>query len=427
MSIRTFDRYELGRKTSTDILNNEKTEIDDVETNTLKKENVEAYKNRHAIFLQGLQDKGNAGNVSKIDDIKKVQMRVYASNSSELYLSSSPLSTTLSILAIICMTFLFAVVLEVLLLNSIGCTPRIYNSADMSPLIENGDTIFEISAENTELSVETIITYQKSGVTYTRVITEMNGTTITVNTPDGNNPDIIPVSTAGDVVESIVITRISAVGAIVTFTYQSWYYICGFLLIATILLFAFKLLVDRKFNERLLEMLEYEKIERDKRRKYLSEDIIKMQKNKNMNFSNVNILSGLLNVNKEPDNKRARKMQKLQNQLQQRKMKQIEAIRESAIEDKKQLASEEKKVEEAVKEQEAILAGKPQDETTSTAQTQTEQKNEPEVKVSEEEKFISDIRKEVQESVAGNKSLNNEEVNEKIKMAEKANKTIEDN
>ena len=415
MSVRTFDRYELGRKTTTDILDNEKTEIDDVETNILKKETVEARKSRHALFLRGLQSKNNDGNLSKIEDIKKVQMRVYASNSSDLYLTSSSLSTALSVIAIIFMTLLFAIVLEVLLLNSIGCTPRIYTASDMSPLIENGDTIFEVDAEGNELTVKTIITYQKSGVTYTRVITEMTSTTITVNTPDGNNPDVITINSVSSVVKSIVITKMSAFGAVVTITYQGWYYICGSLALIIILLFVFKVIVDRRFNERLLDLLEYEKVQRDARRKYLAEDIIKMQKNKGMTFSNANILSGLLNVNKQPINKRERKMQKLQGQLQQRKMRQIETIRDKAIEDKNRLAKEKKLLDKEGVEKEKLTEVQPQNPVS-------------EVKITEEQKIISEIRKDIQENVSGiNATLNSEEIEKRRKMAEEANKTIEDN
>lgn len=412
MSVRIFDRYELGRKTTTDILDNEKTEIDDVETNILKKETVEARKNRHALFLEGLQSKKSDGTVSKIEDIKRVQMRVYASNSSDLYLTSSSLSTALSVIAIIFMTLLFAVVLEVLLLNSIGCTPRIYESGDMSPLIESGDTVFEISAEGNELSVETIITYQKSGVTYTRVITEMTSTTITVNTPDGNNADVIPLSSVGNVVKSIIITKMSAFGAVITVTYQGWYYICGSLVLAIIILFVCKVIVDRRFNERLLDLLEYEKVQRDARRKYLAEDIIKMQKNKGITVSNVNILSGLLNVNKEPANKREKKMQKLQAQLQQRKMKQIESIRDKAMEDKSQLSEEKKRLE-----QEAI-----QREKLTEQETAEMKDTAPEQQVTEEQKIISGIRKDIEISTENKeKSLNSEEIEKRKKLADVAN------
>lgn len=325
MSVKNFNRYEVVKQTSADILNNEKADVDEIELNLVEKQGDRKQRNGHYDFLQGINPSSEK---TKIDDIKTVQMRVYASNSSDLYMTSSFTSVALSIIAVFCMTLLFAVVLEVVLLSGLGYIPRVYQGEDMSPLIEKGDTIFEIDAKDANLNKDTIITYQYEGNMYTRVITiDNNPDYIVVNTPDEGNLHNIPRVEAANQIKSVVANKISLFGGFVSFTYNNWYFVCGGLLLFTLLLFGVKIFVDKKFNQRLLEMFEYGKLHREKRRQYLIEDIMRMQNNRNLSAGNRVALKGLLDVNKEPENKRERKMQKLQKQLKQRQYEQIEALK----------------------------------------------------------------------------------------------------
>lgn len=325
MSVKNFNRYEVVKQTSADILNNEKADVDEIELNLVEKQGDRKQRNGHYDFLQGINPSSEK---TKIDDIKTVQMRVYASNSSDLYMTSSFTSVALSIIAVFCMTLLFAVVLEVVLLSGLGYIPRVYQGEDMSPLIEKGDTIFEIDAKDANLNKDTIITYQYEGNMYTRVITIDNDPDyIVVNTPDEGNLHNIPRVEAANQIKSVVANKISLFGGFVSFTYNNWYFVCGGLLLFTLLLFGVKIFVDKKFNQRLLEMFEYGKLHREKRRQYLVEEIMRMQNNRNLSAGNRVALKGLLDVNKEPENKRERKMQRLQKQLKQRQYEQIEALK----------------------------------------------------------------------------------------------------
>lgn len=332
MSKKRFDRYELEVKTSADILESEKTEIDEIETMLFdKKTNLKEYKNRHAVFLDGIRKNSNSASENKIQDVKRVQMSVYSSNSSELYTSFSKASVVLSVFAVCFMTLLFAVVLEIVLLFSFGYTPRTYESDDMIGIINQGDVIFEVQYSGVEeISIDTIITYNKDGKDYTRIITEMSNTQVTVNTPDGTHPEVIFIGGEVNPINKIVVAKVSTIGFIIVFCYENWYIVGGVLLVLSLVLFLIKYLIDQRYNNLLLDRMEYERKQRETRRRMLADDIIQMQQNKTMSFNNVNILSNLLNVNKLPETKREKKMRKLQEQIQKRRIGQIESIKENA-------------------------------------------------------------------------------------------------
>ncbi len=401
MSEKNFDRYELGRKTSNDILENEKVEVDEIESMLFRKKNTnEPYKNKHNKFFETVNKKALGDDGSKLDAVKKVQMSVYSSNSSEILNSYSKSSVVFSFFAIIFMTLLFAVVIELIIISTAGYSLRIYNSDDLEGAVSQGEVLFEKPNKNLEFDIGTILTYEVGGENFTRVVTEMTSTSIIVDTPKGGEAKEILLNNIDIEVVSVVVSHIPPVGQIVYYTYTYWYYVCGVLALLSILFFVGKFVADHNYDNILIERLEYEKKEREKRKKYLSEDISKIQESKKYADG---ILDELLNVNKVPETKREKKMQRLQEQIQKRRMQQIESIKENAE--------------------------KLQDEIKNTMGTKEERKlSDLEVEIKAKESGIaSDIRKQVENESKGlNISVSQEEVEKRRKMAEEANKKIGD-
>lgn len=395
MSERTFDRYELGRKTTTDILEDEKAQVDEIEAMLQRKNGEETHKNRHEKFLNNIKQTNQQSSDNKLYDVKKVQMSVFASNSSELFTTTSRASVVFSVFAIIFMTLLFLVVFEIILLKGMGYVPRIYNYDDMKGEIEKGDVLFETFDKDVELGLDTIITYRKNGVERTVKILQMQGADLIVGTPDGKYEDIIYARNISAQIQSVVMAKTSSIGQIVVVCYNGWYFVVGGLIVLSLMFFVLKSMADKKYNNMLLDRLEFEKNQREKRRKYLADDIVKMQQSKNMSFDNINILSDLLNVNKVPQTKREKKMQKLQTQIEKRRMAQIESIKTNAQNlqkkiDNKEILNEDKK----------------------------ENKEDEEIKFD----FSDEVKKELEQK----NEVPQQEVQERIKQAEEANNKLGD-
>ncbi len=400
MSEKNFSRYELGRKTSVDILEGEKSEIDEVEAMLIdKKLNDGKAKNKHQIFMENLQSLDDK-KASDIDDVKKAQLNIYASNSSDLFFTSPKSSIVFSTFGVIFLILFFAVVMEIVVLSAMGYTVRQYNNDDLSPTVESGTILFE-GAPNYSggVSVGSIITFtvmeDNVETTYTRIITEVVGTQITVNTPDGSDERTIISSQIQNQIDSVVVYQMPQVGVIILWVYEYWYAFGAAFLVLTLLFFIFKHIGDSRYNDVLLNKLDYERQQREKRRKYLEEDIKKMQESNGMD--NLDLLSGLLNVNKEPKSKKEKKMRKLEEQLNDRRVEQIESIKENA-----------EKLEQKLK--------------NGGAENQDEN-NKPKG----EDILVEGFKRELEKQEKEENALTPEEIAKKQKEAEEVNKSIGDN
>ena len=400
MSEKNFSRYELGRKTSADILEGEKSEIDEVEAMLIdKKKGDERAKNKHQIFMENLQSLDEK-KANDIDDVKKAQFNIYSSNSSDLLFTSPKSSIVLGTFGIIFLILFFAVVMEIVILSAMGYTVRQYNNDDLSPNVESGTVLFEGAPNyNGGVSVGSIITFtvieDNKEVSYTRIITEMAGTLITVNTPDGTDERTITSSQIQNQIDSVVVYQMPQVAVIFVLIYDYWYVFGAVFLVLTLLFFIFKHVSDNKYNDVLLNKLDYEREQREKRRKYLEEDIKKMKENKGMD--NLELLGGLLNVNKEPKSKKEKKMRKLEEQLNERRVEQVESIKENADKLDKKLNNEEAEVQDENK--------KPAGEGI----------------------LVEGFKRELEKQEKEENALTAEEIAQKQKEAEEVNKSIGDN
>ncbi len=399
MSEKNFSRYELGRKTSADILEGEKSEIDEVEAMLIdKKKGDERAKNKHQIFMENLQSLDEK-KANDIDDVKKAQFNIYASNSSDLLFTSPKSSIVLGTFGIIFLILFFAVVMEIVILSAMGYTVRQYNNDDLSPNVESGTVLFEGAPNyNGGVSVGSIITFtvieDNKEVSYTRIITEMAGTQITVNTPDGTDERTITSSQIQNQIDSVVVYQMPQVAVIFVLVYDYWYVFGAVFLVLTLLFFIFKHVSDNKYNDVLLNKLDYEREQREKRRKYLEEDIKKMKENKG---DNLELLGGLLNVNKEPKSKKEKKMRKLEEQLNERRVEQVESIKENADKLDKKLNNEDAEVQDENK--------KPAGEGI----------------------LVEGFKRELEKQEKEENALTAEEIAQKQKEAEEVNKSIGDN
>ena len=290
--------------------------------------------------------------------------------------------------------------MEIVVLSAMGYTVRQYNNDDLSPTVESGTILFE-GAPNYSggVSVGSIITFtvmeDNVETTYTRIITEVVGTQITVNTPDGSDERTIISSQIQNQIDSVVVYQMPQVGVIILWVYEYWYAFGAAFLVLTLLFFIFKHIGDSRYNDVLLNKLDYERQQREKRRKYLEEDIKKMQESNGMD--NLELLSGLLNVNKEPKSKKEKKMRKLEEQLNDRRVEQIESIKENA-----------EKLEQKLK--------------NGGAENQDEN-NKPKG----EDILVEGFKRELEKQEKEENALTPEEIAKKQKEAEEVNKSIGDN
>ena len=339
MSKKTFNRYELGRKTTTDILESEKADVDEIEiSQMLKKDDGRTvdYKKRHHDFLQSTRTENDD---IDLNEIKKFQMQVYSSNSSELYDLTSKASVFLTILSVILSILLLSVAIIFVTLIGFGYNVIKYNSDDMAPAVAKGSYVLVVDYDKlNSFSIDDqyqFIVCKNDGQTYIRQITGIENDYIEINTISGDDYATISSADMSDYIKGVVVRENAGwAGAVLMVIMNYWYYLLGGLLLLVIASFVAKLLVDRHYNNLLINKLEIEREHMEKRRKYLADNIIKMQQSKNMNASGVNVLGGLLNVNKTPDHRRDKKMKKLQEQLKNRQMAQIESIKKSEEQEK---------------------------------------------------------------------------------------------
>ncbi len=328
MSTKRLNRYELGRLTSADVLEAEKADVDEVEieqTKPVELGRTVNYKKQHQDFLK--KAKFNDENFD-INEVKKVQMQVYASNSSEAYNLVSKSSLALTIMSIVFAILMFAVALVVIVFNTVSYSLIKYDRGDMTGVVEKGDVLV-VSRTIYSLEVDDIVVYKtESNLEVVRVVKEV-GDNIILDTPNGDGYIKVSLAQFDDKITGVVNSKMNGFGDFLIFLLKYWYYFVGGLFVLLIACFIAKLLVDRHYNMLLIKKLEIERENMEKRRKYLSDSISKLERSKGMPYDNVGAFGDMLNVNKTPDTKREKKMQKLQNQLKMRQQSQIENIKNS--------------------------------------------------------------------------------------------------
>ncbi|MBR1925561.1 MAG: hypothetical protein IJ837_01760 [Clostridia bacterium] len=351
MSKKTFNRYELGIKTTTDILESEKADVDEIEiSEMLKKDDgrVVDYKKRHQDFLQSTK---NENDDIDLNEIKKFQMQVYSSNSSELYDLTSKSSIFLTVLSVIFSILLLSVAIVFVTLTGFGYSVMKYDKEDMGTVVKKGNYVLVLDYEKLNSfspdDQSELVIYKEDGQTYIRIITEIENDYIAINNAQSTAYKKIMSANIQDHIKGVVQREnVGWVGAVVFVIMNYWYYLLGGLFILVLASFVAKLLVDRYYNNLLINKLEIEREHMEKRRKYLADNIIKMQQSKNMSASGANVLGGLLNVNKTPDHRRDKKMKKLQEQLKNRQMEQIENIKKTEEQEKMKQELENQKEQE---------------------------------------------------------------------------------
>ena len=339
MSKKTFNRYELGRKTTTDILESEKADVDEVEiSEMLKKDDgrVVDYKKRHHDFLQSTK---NENDDIDLNEIKKFQMQVYSSNSSELYDLTSKASVFLTVLSVIFSILLLSVAIIFVTLVGFGYSIIKYDKEDMGSLVQKGNYVLVLDYDKlNSFSIDDqsqLVVYSQDGQTYIRKITEITNDYIAIDSAQNDAYTKIMAADIADYIKGVVQKENAGwTGAIMFVIMNHWYYLLGGLILLVLASFVAKLLVDRYYNNLLINKLEIEREHMEKRRKYLADNIIKMQQSRNMSANGANVLGGLLNVNKTPDHRRDKKMKKLQEQLKNRQMEQIENIKKTEEQEK---------------------------------------------------------------------------------------------
>ena len=118
MAVKRMNRYELGRKTSADVLEAEKADVDEVETDQMKPKELGRtvdYKKQHQDFFRKVRFNDDDFDVN---EVKKVQMQVYSSNSSEAYNLTSKSSIALTITSIVFAILMFVVAITVIIKSS---------------------------------------------------------------------------------------------------------------------------------------------------------------------------------------------------------------------------------------------------------------------------------------------------------------------
>ncbi len=345
MATKRLNRYELYSATSSDILEAEKADVDEVETDQMKKRELGRtvdYKKKHQEFFKRVKYSDKDFDVNAV---KKVQMQVYASNSSDVYNLTSKASIILTIVSVIFAILMFAVALTVIVFNTMSYSLYKYEEEDMTGIVEKGD-ILVVSKSVFDIFVDDVVVYRTlDGVDVVRIVRDYDTENIILN--NANNTDQVVVSIA-DIDERItgyVKSKMNGFGEFLLFMLKYWYYFAGGLFILMVACFVAKLLIDRHYNILLIRKLEIERENMEKRRKYLAESIDLLEKKKGTLFNNVEAFGDMLDVNKAPDTRRERKMKKLQMQLRDRQQKQIESLKG---EKQEEVVDEEKKQEKQV-------------------------------------------------------------------------------
>ncbi len=380
-SNKRLNRYELGRKTSNDVLEAEKADVDEIETSQMIKENLEKdidYKKKHLDFLRKAKYQDDDFDVN---EVKKIQMQVYASNSSEAYNLTSKSSIALTVISVIFAILMFMVALLVIIFNTMGYSLIKYDREDMTGIVNKGDVVL-VSRDIYELEVDDKVVYRtESGTEMIRIVKSV-GDDVVLNTPNDDGYVVLSIAEIDTKITGFVNSKMNGFGDFLMFLLKNWYYFVGGLFVLMLGCFIAKLLIDRHYNILLIKKLEIERENMEKRRKYLSETIGNLEKRGNL-FDGAGALEDMLDVNKTPDTRREKKMKKLQSQLKERQQKQIEIIKTG------------------------------------------EQFNKEDEKKKQEKQVVDFLREEIQQKEQENKAkLSEEEIEKRRKLAEETNKNI---
>lgn len=351
MAVKRMNRYELGRKTSADILEAEKADVDEVETDQMKPRELGRtvdYKKKHQEFFKKMKVHDDDFDVN---EVKKVQMQVYASNSSEAYNLTSKSSIALTIVSVVFAILMFAVAITVIVFNTMNYSLIKYNRDDMTGTIKKGEVLM-VSRNVFDINVDDVVLYKNDAqVEVARMVKEMSDKLV-LNNAAGDEPVEIGLNEIDAKITGFVKSKMQGFGDFLIFLLKNWYYFVGGLFILMVACFVAKLLIDRHYNLLLLKKLETERENMEKRRKYLSETIEGLEKKKGTLFDNVGVFGNMLDTNKKPDTRRERKMQKLQSQLRERQQKQIADIKGTKQKEERDDAKEqEKQVVEFLREE----------------------------------------------------------------------------
>ena len=380
-SNKRLNRYELGRKTSNDVLEAEKADVDEIETSQMIKENLEKdidYKKKHLDFLRKAKYQDDDFDVN---EVKKIQMQVYASNSSEAYNLTSKSSIALTVISVIFAILMFMVALLVIIFNTMGYSLIKYDREDMAGIVNKGDVVL-VSRDIYELEVDDKVVYRtESGTEMIRIVKSV-GDDVVLNTPNDDGYVVLSIAEIDTKITGFVNSKMNGFGDFLMFLLKNWYYFVGGLFVLMLGCFIAKLLIDRHYNILLIKKLEIERENMEKRRKYLSETIENLEKRGNL-FDGAGALEDMLDVNKTPDTRREKKMKKLQSQLKERQQKQIEIIKTG------------------------------------------EQFSKEDEKKKQEKQVVDFLREEIQHKEQENKAkLSEEEIEKRRKLAEETNKNI---
>ncbi len=319
------EAFELRKKTSSDILEDEQKEADEVESSsTLKKDDKSSYKQKNEQFLVDIKEKEK---LDEISEIKNRQIQSFAESSAEYYTMPAKHSVLLYVLLGIFLVFLLASVGLVLFFNLSQNKVASYGYDDMKPEFSKG-TVFMFDREATlsESSLGKYLFYKNNdGKDVLRKIVSVDNLDdweISLSTlEEGATPEIFHTDT-GTVYGMHTQTFSGGMGIVVFFVANYGYVLVAvfFVLVVTVLIV--RGISSRKASNKFMNRMDNARASINKRRKQLSEGVQQMQSG---DANNIEVLSDLLNVsNKLPGEERLTKIKK---QLKERQVKQVENIK----------------------------------------------------------------------------------------------------
>lgn len=325
------ETFELRKKTSADILENEQNKADEIETcPSLKNNSDVSYKQKKERFLIDMKENEKP---TDINEIKNRQMQTFAETSSEYYTMPAKHSVLIYILLSVFLVLMFASAAVVLYFNFSQYRVVKYDYNDMKPEFSEGtvfllDKHIEIKKDD---SIGSFIYYQNEiGKNVIRKIVDTNnfeefkigvstleeGAEVQTYNLQANTPIGMVKQTFGD-----------GTGMTIYLLANYGYVLSAVFCVLSLTLLIIRAVSSKKASNKFMNRMDKTRADIEKRRMQLSEGVSQMQSG---SADNIEVLSDLLNVsNSIPGEER---LEKINKQLQERQLKQVEEIKK----DKKQ-------------------------------------------------------------------------------------------
>ena len=387
-----FENVPLDKKTTEQILNDEKPEVDSIEIRgyqTTGKPNT-----KEVLINQSNQSKGITNESLQLRDIKDIQMSAYAS---EYTITSDQISvgaTIVSVIATILITMVLAIGVIAGIILGMNIKVDICNTEALEPHVSVNSLILMEDVESINDIVERdIIQYKTNEEEYELGMvfwyldpTEqyVSGVVYVIGNMEAYNKDVeenskLDPTKPAELTEAVtkyglilvevgnidceLMFSIKNMGSFMYFIYDNWLFVIAGLLIIIIILFVIRFIISKSFEAKLFRKIEEERKVREQCQEMLRSDLAKVQ-NKFADYVGNDDLMEVLSKSDQvvANPKIDAKRKKIEKELEKRRRAQIEELSKLA---EKQKLLDAKKAEQA-QEYEKQKENKPAEDVTKT-------------------------------------------------------------